>query len=172
MTGASKVVLEILENTDMLNKAPPRSIICNDAQGPYSHFAFPINGVEATSTKGSGTQGQKIVVRRTTKSTPTAVTAIQVKPKEASRVEGNSKSLPDDVASRPEKEPEKPRPILTETVVALPPVAKPKSEVSSPKESLNEQESSERIKSFLKQIPDLSFMLAPQLSLPNGNGST
>jgi hypothetical protein len=136
----------------MLVLASPRSVVAYDTKGPYSHFAFPISGVERlmanarTSRERSNTQQKTNVVEGL------PATAILQKATLDGEVHAGRRTP-------------------SETVVALPPDISNTCTTTRPKVT-DIQHPMERVRQFLDQIPDLSFLLSSNLSLPSDRGSS
>lgn len=135
-------------------KGGPFAIVNENSQYPYAHFAVPIGlPMPEMETKGAR---RRDVVKEETRSLPASnknVTSLSPEPP-SSQAESQS---------------------TLGTVVSLPPANNPDANVPAhngiePTDFTNLQasyaQSNGAVKQFLRQIPDLSFMLKSSLSLP------
>jgi hypothetical protein len=134
-------------------KGGPFAIVNENSQYPYAHFAVPI-GLPMPEMEIKGAR-RRDVVKEEKLSSPTSknVTSFSSEP---SSSQGESQST-------------------LGTVVSLPPENEPDANVSSHNSieatdfidfEASHAQSNGAVKQFLRQIPDLSFMLKSSLSLP------
>lgn len=147
----SESVLKVLRGTRKSQNISPQCIISDTTKGPYSHFKLPINVFDPISTESKG-------------QTTAFVSA------DTLQLPFSGRSSAADESSYETKHTS---PVLTDTVVALPPL----SVTTTNKEAIMDtakssstagksQEEPGRVDRLLSQVSDLSFMLSSRLSLP------
>jgi hypothetical protein len=173
-TSESTDLSKVLRDTSMLKQGAPRSIIVNGGDGAYAHFAFPIGGLSRSSASFSRTKAK------------TGISRLHLPDVLPIRLQVAAET-PVDMAS-PESSPRHviaaaTTSALVATVVGLPPAATVvKVPPAKPKDTEKEtrpsppiqadsskkagQGPSEHVRQFLRQIPDFSFMLSSNLSIP------
>lgn len=137
----SESVLKVFRNPRTSEAIAPRCIISDPAKGPYSHFSFPVGGFDSILAGQTASESDEF----------------QLPVSQSNRIAD---------ASTFETEP-----VLTETVVALPPLSAAATtptiaDTTNTSIPDNSQNGPGRVDRFLSQISDLSFMLSPRLSLP------
>jgi len=132
-------------------------IIAGDGRGPFAHFAVPIGGIGSYATTSKQSEGSS---KEASPSYLPDVLPIKLP---------SSEDKAPDLAS-PQIPPRHTVQISAATVISLPPVPamETKSAGGAAADATKTEETDEaRVQKFLKQIPDLSFMLSPKLSLPD-----
>jgi hypothetical protein len=155
----------------MLRKEPPRFILRNQGQGPYDHIPFPIGGLSLNSASTGRTSGDgksKLYL-------PDVLPIRLPSPEDAPQDLASPETLPQRTVPSATVVSLPPAPAISEPVetrdgtrVVLPPkkpraATQPKSQAAA----TEGQRPSGHVQEFLKQIPDLSYMLSSKLSIPH-----
>jgi hypothetical protein len=160
--------LEFLRDTSMLKKESPRSIMLNEGRGPYDHLAFPIGSTSGRSQGDAMKRKAKLylpdILPIRLSSTEDMTLPVDSAPSETSPrhalPSATVVSLPPAPAPAPAKvkaEKRGTRPVPPSIKANVPiPVSQEEKRQSPPN----------HVKQFLQQIPNLSFMLSPELSIP------